>query len=172
MNNSNPDSSPKRPRGITFLAIVNLVAFVVTVMFWAFVLGQLVPQAGQPGIAPRASECCITYGFMLGDVLYSVPLLVLAGIGLWRLRSWGWLAAQMANTLWIYSMTVILLRDFYSAWSREDCSSSRSRSSPSDNSLFVDSATCVWDSEVNVTTRATSHGAQPDGVDEWCNNEI
>ena len=118
MNNSNPDSSPKRPRGITFLAIVNLVAFVVTVMFWAFVyFGQLVPKPGSLESLTERANAAVTYGFMLGDVLYSVPLLVLAGIGLWRLRSWGWLAAQMANTLWIYSMTVILLRDFYSAWS-------------------------------------------------------
>jgi hypothetical protein len=54
---------------------------------------------------------------MLGDVVYSAPLLLLAAVGLWRVRSWGWLAAQMANALWIYSMTVILLRDYYSAWS-------------------------------------------------------
>jgi hypothetical protein len=40
-------------------------------------------------------------------------LLFLACLGLWKLKSWGWLAAQMANMLWIYSMTVILLRDAY-----------------------------------------------------------
>jgi hypothetical protein len=118
MNKSNPNSSPKRPSGITFLAIVNLVALVVTIVFWALVyFGQLVPKPGSLVSLTERANAAVTYGFMLGDVLYSVPLLLLAGIGLWRLRSWGWLAAQMANILWIYSMTVILLRDSYSTWS-------------------------------------------------------
>jgi hypothetical protein len=111
-------SQAARPAGITFLAIVNDVACGVTLVFWALVyVGQLVPLPGTlPSEAERANAA-VTYGFMLGDVLYSAPLLLLAGLGLWRRRPWGWLAAQMANALWIYSMTVILLRDFYSRWS-------------------------------------------------------
>ena len=111
-------SQAARPAGITFLAIVNYVACGVTLVFWALVyVGQLVPLPGTlPSEAERANAA-VTYGFMLGDVLYSAPLLLLAGLGLWRRRPWGWLAAQMANALWIYSMTVILLRDFYSRWS-------------------------------------------------------
>lgn len=62
---------------------------------------------------PDRANSAVTYGFMAGDVLYSVPLLLMACIGIWRLTSWGWMAAQMADILWIYSMTVILLRDAY-----------------------------------------------------------
>jgi len=117
MNSSNPSASPTRPRGVAFLAIVNLVAFVVTVVFWALVyFGQLVPRPGSLESLTERANAAVTYGFMLGDVLYSVPLLFLAGVGLWRLRVWGWLAAQMANALWIFSMTVVLLRDSYSTW--------------------------------------------------------
>ena len=90
----------------------------MTLIFWALVfLGQLVPTPGSLQSEIERANAAVTYGFMLGDVIYSVPLLLLAGAGLWRLRAWGWQAAQMANALWIYSMTIILLRDFYSRWS-------------------------------------------------------
>ncbi len=118
MTNSNARVARVRPSGITFLAVVNYVACGVTLVFWSLVfLGQLVPTPGSLQSEVERANAAVTYGFMLGDVLYSVPLLLLAGAGLWRLRAWGWLAAQMANALWIYSMTVILLRDFYSRWS-------------------------------------------------------
>ncbi|MFO7693134.1 MAG: hypothetical protein R6V57_08630 [Vicinamibacterales bacterium] len=115
----NADRTPApRPAGVAFLAIVNWAAFVVTLAFWALVyVGRLVPPPGSLPSEVERANAAVTYGFMLGDVIYSVPLLLLAGAGLWRLRAWGWLAAQMANALWIYSMTVILLRDFYSRWS-------------------------------------------------------
>ena len=116
---SSADRTPApRPAGIMFLAVVNWAAFVVTLAFWALVyVGRLVPPPGSLQSEVERANAAVTYGFMLGDVLYSAPLLLLAGVGLRRLRAWGWLAAQMANALWIYSMTVILLRDFYSRWS-------------------------------------------------------
>jgi hypothetical protein len=118
MTNSNVRIPPVRPSGITFLAVVNGIACGVTLIFWALVyFGRLVPTPGSLPSGPERANAAVTYGFMLGDVMYSVPLLLLAGAGLWRLRAWGWLAAQMANALWIYSMTIILLRDSYSRWS-------------------------------------------------------
>jgi hypothetical protein len=110
--------SPKRPTGIGFLAIVNFAALFITVAFWALVyFKRLVPMPGELVSLTERANAAVTFGFMIGDMLYSVPLLLLAGIGLRRLRSWGWLAAQMANILWIYSMTVIFLRDAYTTWS-------------------------------------------------------
>jgi len=118
MTNSSVSISPVRPSGITFLAVVNDVACGVTLIFWALVFfGRLVPTPGSLQSEPERANAAVTYGFMLGDVIYSVPLLLLAGAGLWRLRAWGWLAAQMANALCIYSITIVLLRDFYSRWS-------------------------------------------------------
>jgi hypothetical protein len=118
MKNSSASASSARPSGVGFLAIVNLVAFVVTIAFWALVFfGRLVPLPGTLTVPAERANAAVTYGFLIGDVVYSAPLLVLAGVGLWRLRTWGWLAAQMANILWVYSMTVVLLRDYYTAWS-------------------------------------------------------
>ena len=118
ITNSSARVAQVRPSGITFLAVVNYVACGVTLIFWALVFfGRLVPSPGSLQSESERANAAVTYGFMLGDVIYSVPLLLLAGAGLWRLRAWGWLAAQMANALWIYSITIILLRDFYSRWS-------------------------------------------------------
>jgi hypothetical protein len=105
-----------RSGGITFLAIVNAAGLAITIIFWVLVfIKRLVPFPGEiTSLADRANSA-VTYGFMIGDLLYSAPLLLFAWVGLLRLKSWGWLAAQMANALWIYSMTVILFRDMYTA---------------------------------------------------------
>src|SRR5512140_3679140 len=112
MSDNSTAIAKRRSGGLTFLAIVNAVALFVTLAFWGFVIfRRLVPFPGDlDAIAERAGSA-VTYGFMLGDILYSVPLLLLAWLGLLKLKLWGWLAAQMANALWIYSMTVILMRD-------------------------------------------------------------
>ena len=112
------DSDRHRSGGLTILSIVNAVAFVITVLFWGMVFfRRLVPFPGDlTSLADRANSA-VTYGFMMGDVLYSAPLLLFACGGIWKLRSWGWMAAQMANALWIYSMTVILFRDAYTTMS-------------------------------------------------------
>jgi hypothetical protein len=63
------------------------------------------------------ANAATTYGFGISDLVWSLPLLFLSCVGLWRLRSWGWTAAQMTNALWVYSMTVVLIRDFYTTLS-------------------------------------------------------
>lgn len=111
--------SPRhRPSGLAVLAVVNAVGLIVTVAFWALVyFKRLVPFPGELNTLPERANAAVTYGFMVGDLLYSVPLLMLAAIGIWRLRFWGWAAGQMANMLWVYSMTVILFRDAHSTFS-------------------------------------------------------
>lgn len=107
-----------RPWGLSFLSAVNGIAFVITLLFWAMVFfGRLVPLPGSLASVADRANAAVTYGFMVGDLVCSVPLLFLACTGLWRLKSWGWLTAQMVNILWIYSMTVILLRDAYTTLS-------------------------------------------------------
>jgi hypothetical protein len=104
----------RRSSGVTFLALVNAVGLAVTLLFWALVFfRRLVPFPGNLAVAAERANAAVTYGFMIGDILYSAPLLLAAAIGLRRLSSWGWMAAQMVNVLWIYSMTVILFRDAY-----------------------------------------------------------
>jgi hypothetical protein len=103
---------PPRPRVVTIIAVVNAIGGVFTVLFWGFVLcARLVPFPGGLASAPERINSATTYGFLIGDVAWSIPLLALAAIGLWRMRPWGWTAAQMANALWVYSMTVVWIRD-------------------------------------------------------------
>lgn len=104
----------RRTGGVTFIAAVNAAGLVITLLFWGLVfMKRLVPLPGSLAGAADRANAAVTYGFMIGDVVYSAPLLLAAAVGLWKLRSWGWLAAQVANALWIYSMTVILFRDAY-----------------------------------------------------------
>lgn len=107
-----------RPPGLTFLAVVNAIALIVTVVFWGLVFfKRLVPFPGDLTSPQERANAAVTYGFMIGDLLYSAPLLFLTAIGIWRLRVWGWTAGQMGNILWVYSMTVILFRDAHTVFS-------------------------------------------------------
>jgi hypothetical protein len=76
-----------------------------------------VPSPGDLTVIAERVNVATTRGFLIADLLYSVPLLMIATIGLWKMRSWGWTAAQMVNALWIFSMTVIWTRDIYSTLS-------------------------------------------------------
>jgi hypothetical protein len=106
----------KRPTGLTIIAIVNGIAFVITILFWGTVyFKNLVPLPGSLEITAERANAATTYGFLIGDILWSAPLLFLATMGLWHRKFWGWTAAQMVNALWVYSMTVIWMRDSYSA---------------------------------------------------------
>ncbi len=101
-----------RPRGVTTIVVVNSIAALLTVAFWGLVCVRLFAQQTPPAELDRGS-LATAFGFMIGDLIWATLLLLLSVVGLWRLRSWGWLAAQMANILWIYSMTVVWSRDFY-----------------------------------------------------------
>ncbi len=110
----NSEHQPMRTVGFTFLSIVNAVGLCITVAFWAVIFFRhAIPYPNELVSLPERANAAVTYGFMIGDILYSCPLLMLASLGIWRLTSWGWMAAQMVNALWVYSMTVILLRDAF-----------------------------------------------------------
>jgi len=98
--------------GIRTIAIVNAVAAVLTVAFWGLAYARLF-AAGAIADPVAHAAASTTLGFLVGDVVWSVPLLVVSVAGLWRHTSLGWLAGQMVNALWAYSMTVILVRDAY-----------------------------------------------------------
>jgi hypothetical protein len=118
MNEHHLTSSYKRPKAVAFLAIINGLAFFVTLVFWLLVfLKKLVPTPDDLAVLSERANAATTYGFGIGDLIWSLPLLFLSCVGLWRLRSWGWTAAQMTNALWVYSMTVVLIRDFYTTLS-------------------------------------------------------
>ncbi len=101
-----------RPRGVTVLIIINSIAAVITLLFWILVYFRLFARPiTDPALAIAASA---TFGFLVGDLIWAVPLLIASVIGLRRLTFCGWLCSQFANILWLYSMTVIWVRDLYS----------------------------------------------------------
>lgn len=110
--------SAKRPKAVAFLVIINGIALVLTLVFWLLVLlKRLVPPPSEFTVLSEKANAATTYGFAIGDLVWSTLLLFLSCVRLWRMRFWGWTAAQMTNALWIYSMTVVLIRDFYTTLS-------------------------------------------------------
>ena len=99
-------------RSITVIAVVNIVAAVLTLAFWSLVYVKLFSGAKtDASIAPAALSA--TFGFLVGDLVWAVPLLVTSAVGLLKRRAWGLLTAQMVNILWLYSMTAIWVRDLH-----------------------------------------------------------
>jgi hypothetical protein len=118
MNKQLSSSLQRRPTSAKIIAIVNGIAFAVTLLFWGLAFfGNLIPYPGGLTILSERANAATTYGFMIGDIIWSAPLLLLGTIGIWRLRPWGWTSAQMVNVLWVYSMTVIWMRDAFTTLS-------------------------------------------------------
>ena len=102
-----------RPRCITVIAVVNAFAAVLTIAFWGLVLARLFAPGAVAPAGMDAGSVSTVFGFMVGDLVWAVLTLVVAAAGLWRMKAWGWVAAQMVNILWIYSLTVIWCRDLH-----------------------------------------------------------
>jgi len=86
-----------RPGGVTVIAIVNSFAAVLTLLFWGFVFLRMFAVAEPPRAMDTGSMATI-FGFMVGDLIWAELVLIVSVIGLWRLRAWGWLAAQMVSS--------------------------------------------------------------------------
>lgn len=118
ITNLSVNPSLARPIGVSALAIINGIAFLLTLFFWLLILiKKIVPSPNDLTVLSERANAATTYGFAIGDLIWSTTLLLVSCIGLWRMRFWGWTAAQMTNALWIYSMTVILIRDSYTTLS-------------------------------------------------------
>jgi len=67
----------KRPPGISALAFINGLAFVLTLAFWLFVLmKRLVPWPGDLAFGPERANAATMYGFAIGDLIWSTSLLL------------------------------------------------------------------------------------------------
>jgi len=92
------------------VAVVNVAGAALTLVFWGLAVLRLPP----PWRVTAASErlnVATTYAFGAADLVWAVPLLVLSARGLWRRTALGWTLAQAVNILWLYSLSVIVLRD-------------------------------------------------------------
>ena len=106
------NSATGRSPGVMIIAVVNLVAAALTLAFWILVYVKLFSGAkADASIAPAALSA--TFGFLVGDLVWAVPLLIISAAGLLKRKAWGLLTAQMVNILWLYSMTAIWVRDLH-----------------------------------------------------------
>lgn len=105
-------NTKQRPTMITVIVLVNILGWLTTEGVWVYLhfAGQIPPLA--PGMSYwERSYIGLVNGFTAADAIWSNLALLFSIIGLWRMRAWGWTAALMANTIWLYSMTFTLVRD-------------------------------------------------------------
>ncbi|WP_298371237.1 hypothetical protein [uncultured Lutibacter sp.] len=98
---------------IKIIASINGLAAMLHLFFWIIAFIKLPPISSQIHIGDRIN-LATTYGFGIADFIWSVPILLIGSIGLWKKTQIGWLAALLANGFYWYSFTVIIIRDFYS----------------------------------------------------------
>lgn len=104
----------KRPKLVTLIVIVNILGWLTTEGVWVYfhLTGQI-PHPSSGANYWEQSYFGLVHGFTIADAVWSNLSLLFSIIGLWRMKSWGWAAALMANTIWLYSMTFSLVRDIY-----------------------------------------------------------
>lgn len=96
--------------GIRMIAIVNGIAAITHFTFWTFVFFHL-PLPWTVDTDVKRVDLSVTYGLGIADMLWSVPFLTIGSLWLQKRKLLGWLAAQMANALYWYSFTLILVRE-------------------------------------------------------------
>ena len=99
--------------GIRVIAWVNGLAALLHILFWVYAFIRI-PSISSLKNTAEKTNLATTFGFGLADLIWSVPLLLIASIPLWKGKIIGWLAAHMANVLYWYSFTVIIIRDLSS----------------------------------------------------------
>jgi len=98
--------------GIKLISIINGIAAFIHLIFWIMAFIHLSKSGFESSLAEKAN-IATTYGFGIADILWSITFLTVGSIGLWKLKQFGWLAAQFANVLYWYSLTVVLTRDLF-----------------------------------------------------------
>jgi hypothetical protein len=95
-----------RPKSVTVMATITLVGWIATVAAWVPVItGGTPPLSSWP-----LSYVGMIWGFVSSDLVWSQMFSAIAVVGLWKMKNWGWAAALMINTIWIYTMTLSLVR--------------------------------------------------------------
>ena len=112
---NNTLSQTSLTKGARLIAIIYGIAAIITGLFWILGLfSDRLPSPSQASTLAEAAATATTTGFLIADLIYALPLLVLSAIGIWRKTSWGWVVTFMVNILWCYSLTVVFIRDIYS----------------------------------------------------------
>ncbi|CAG0936583.1 hypothetical protein TFLX_05464 [Thermoflexales bacterium] len=89
-----------RPTGVSMLAIVlflfSLFAFFGSLFMW----GDGFLLSFPPGV---------DYHFPVTDILVNAPASLLAAMGLWKMKQWGYVAAQFVAGFYIYASVEIFV---------------------------------------------------------------
>ena len=89
-----------RPTGVSVLAIVlflfSLFAFLGSLFMW----GEGFLLSFPPGA---------DYRFPVTDILVNAPASLIAAIGLWKMRQWGYVAAQFVAGFYVYGSVEIFV---------------------------------------------------------------
>lgn len=101
------------PRGIKIISIVNFAAALLHLAFWTLAFIRLQSPFSDIPFLEKVN-LTTTYGFGIADLIWSFPLLIIGTFWLWKLKPLGWIASQMANVLYWYSLTVIIIKDIFS----------------------------------------------------------
>jgi len=104
----------ERPAIITIIVVINILGWIATEGVWVyFHLSGQIPEISSANTYWEQAYIGLINGFTAADAIWSNLSLLFSIIGLWRMKAWGWTAAMMANTIWLYSMTFTLVRDLY-----------------------------------------------------------
>ena len=97
---------------VKFIVTVNVLAFLISFLFWLIIYIKLF--SGNSSLAGTDRMLASsTFGFMIADIIWALPLLAVSIYGLKNMTFYGWASAQGANVLWFYSMTSLWSRDIY-----------------------------------------------------------
>ena len=92
--------SKSRPTGVGVLAIIlflfGLFAFIGSLFMW----GEGFLFSFPPGA---------DYRFPVTDILVNAPASLIAAIGLWKMRQWGYVAAQFVAGFYVYGSVEIFV---------------------------------------------------------------
>jgi hypothetical protein len=108
------DNKVIRPSFVTVIVIINIIGWFATEGVWVYLhLTGQIPSIDSAVSYWERAYFGLVNGFTVADAIWSNLSLIFSIIGLWRMKAWGWVAAIMANTIWLYSMSFSLVRDLY-----------------------------------------------------------
>jgi hypothetical protein len=89
-----------RPTGVSILAVVLFLFSAFAFLGSLFMWGEGFLLSFRPGV---------DYRFPVTDILVNAPASLIAAIGLWKMRQWGYVAAQFVAGFYVYGSVEIFV---------------------------------------------------------------
>jgi hypothetical protein len=105
-------TTKKRPIIVTIIVIINILGWIATEALWVMLfINDKIPAIESMNSYYEKAYIGLVNGFAVSDLVWSNLILLISIIGLWKMSAWGWTAAFMGNTIWLYTITFTLVRD-------------------------------------------------------------